>query len=269
MVGPAVDAAAGGTGVRHARPHQRAPLPRLSRESVRLLRFGFALDVHSHAARVQPLAGWQGRAGCSRRSSGGGGGGGDPLRAFTRQRTTALARSRRGARPRRKAGRALRRRSKEPDRWPRDGADGATPRPRTAMGAVLIPSTAGARRCQETRLKPALVAAGSSRRGFPPGRSTGLSIGSRWLVARAVMDPSPLVPVTLVGLELFIYWEKRPLCRSKQSLVSRSHSVYGPAAERTITGDSFLRCRPLTSRRLRQPLRGHRIPIPRTWECPA
>ena len=98
VVGPAVDAAAGGTGVRHARPHQRAPLPRLSRESVRLLRFGFALDVHSHAARVQPLAGWQGRAGCSRRSSGGGGGGGDPLRAFTRQRTTALARSWRGAR---------------------------------------------------------------------------------------------------------------------------------------------------------------------------
>ncbi len=74
------------------------------------------------------------------------------------------------------------------------------------------------------------------------------------------MDPSPLVPGTLVGLELFIYWEKRPLCRSKQSLVSRSHSVYGPAAERTITGDSFLRCRPLTSRRLRQPLRGHGIP---------
>ena len=137
--------------------------------------------VRSHAARVQPLAGWQGRAGCSRRSSGGGGGGGDPLRAFTRQRTTALARSRRGARPRRKAGRALRRRSKEPDRWPRDGADGATPRPRTAMGAVLIPSTAGARRCQETRLKPALVAAGSSRRGFPPGRST----GSRPLIRRA------------------------------------------------------------------------------------
>ena len=86
---------------------------------------------------------------------------------------------------------------------------------------------------------------------------------------RSVMDPSPLVPGTLVGLELFIYWEKRPLCRSKQSLVSRSHSVYGPAAERTITGDSFLRCRPLTSRRLRQPLRGHGIPIPRTWECPA
>ena len=96
-------------------------------------------DVHSHAARVQPLAGWQGRAGCSRRSSGGGGGGGDPLRVFTRQRTTALARSWRGARHRRKAGRALRRRSKEPDRWPHDGADGAAPRTRTAMGAVLIP----------------------------------------------------------------------------------------------------------------------------------
>ena len=147
------------------------------RESVRLLRFA-ASDVHSHAARVQPLAGWQGRAGCSRRSSGGGGGGGDPLRVFTRQRTTALARSWRGARHRRKAGRALRRRSKEPDRWPRDGADGAAPRPRTTMGAVLIPSTAGARRCQETRLKPALVAAGSSRRGFRPGRSTGCSIKS-------------------------------------------------------------------------------------------
>ena len=179
MVGPAVDAAAGGAGVRHARPHQRAPLPRLSRERVSTLAAlrCFASDVHSHAARVQPLAGWQGRAGCSRRSSGGGGGGGDPLRASTRQRTTALARSWRGARPRRKAGRALRRRSKEPDRWPRDGADGAAPRPRTAMGAVLIPSTAGARRCQETRLKPALVAAGSSRRGFPPGRSTGSGRG--------------------------------------------------------------------------------------------
>ena len=95
--------------------------------------------VRSHAARVQPLAGWQGRAGCSRRSSGGGDGGGDPLRVFTRQRTTALARSWRGARHRRKAGRALRRRSKEPDRWPHDGADGAAPRTRTAMGAVLIP----------------------------------------------------------------------------------------------------------------------------------
>ena len=68
------------------------------RESVRLLRFAASSDVHSHAARVQPLAGWQGRAGCSRRSSGGGGGGGDPLRVFTRQRTTALARSWRGAR---------------------------------------------------------------------------------------------------------------------------------------------------------------------------
>ena len=113
-----------------------SPLPRVS--TLAALRC-FASDVHSHAARVQPLAGWQGRAGCSRRSSGGGGGGGDPLRAFTRQRTTALARSRRGARHRRKAGRALRRRSKEPDRWPRDGADGAAPRPRTAMGAVLIP----------------------------------------------------------------------------------------------------------------------------------
>ena len=84
-----------------------------------------------------------------------------------------------------------------------------------------------------------------------------------------VMDPSPLVPGTLAGLELFIYWEKRPLCRSKQSLVSRSHSAYGPAAEKTITGDSFLRCGPLTSRRLAQPLRGHGIRIPRTWECPA
>ena len=40
---------------------------------------------------------------------------------------------------RRKAGRALRRRSKEPDRWPHDGADGAAPRTRTAMGAVQIP----------------------------------------------------------------------------------------------------------------------------------
>ncbi len=35
-------------------------LPCLSHESVRLLRFA-ASDVHSHAARVQPLAGWQGR----------------------------------------------------------------------------------------------------------------------------------------------------------------------------------------------------------------
>ena len=54
------------------------------------------------------------------------------------------------------AGRTLRRRSKEPDRWPRDGADGAAPRPRMAMGVVLIPSTAGAHRCQEMRLKPAI-----------------------------------------------------------------------------------------------------------------
>ena len=119
-------------------------------ESVRLLRF--AASPRTSTATQRAFSRWQVRAGCSRRSSGGGSGGGDPLRASTRQRTTALARSWRGARPRRKAGRALRRRSKEPDRWPRDGADGAAPRPRTAMGAVLIPSTAGARRCQEMRL---------------------------------------------------------------------------------------------------------------------
>ena len=119
----------------------------------------------------------------------------------------------------------------------------------------------------------------SSRDGFgPPAIERRPKSVSHFLTCQAIhfassekrlMDPSPLVPGTLAGLELFIYWEKRPLCRSKQSLVSRSHSVYGPAAERTITGDSFLRCRPLTSRRLRQPLRGHGIPIPRTWECPA
>ena len=67
-----------------------------------------------------------------------------------------------------------------------------------------------------------------------------------------VMDPSPLVPGTLVWARIIYLLGEKSLCRSKQSLVSRPHSVYGPAAERTI--DSFLRCRPLTScgrRRLR------------------
>ena len=101
---------------------------------------------------------------------------------------------------------------------------------------------------------------GASLSDLCPASRSRRVITLRALTASRIMDPSPLVPGTLVGLELFIYWEKRPLCRSKQSLVSRSHSVYGPAAERTITGDSFLRCRPLTSRRLAQPLRGHGIP---------
>ena len=110
---------------------------------------------------------------------------------------------------------------------------------------------------------------GASLLDLCPASRSRRDITLRALTASRIMDPSPLVPGTLAGLELFIYWEKRPLCRSKQSLVSRSHSVYGPAAEKTITGDSFLRCGPLTSRRLAQPLRGHGIPIPRTWECPA
>ena len=75
---------------------------------------------------------------------------------------------------------------------------------------------------------------------------------------QVAMDPSPLVPGTLVWARIIYLLGEKSLCRSKQSLVSRPHSVYGPAAERTI--DSFLRCRPLTSRRLAQPLRGHGIP---------
>ena len=170
MVGPAVDAATGGAGVRHARLHQRAPLPRLSRESVRLQRFAASPRT---TATQRAFSRWP--------ASRGGPGARAEVAVVAVVAASLCAPSLASARLHRRgagvelgiAGRTLRRRSKEPDRWPRDGADGAAPRPRMAMGVVLIPSTAGARRCQETRLKPALVAAGSSRRGFRPGRSTG------------------------------------------------------------------------------------------------
>ena len=153
MVGPAVDAATGGAGVRHARLHQRAPLPRLSRESVRLQRFAASPRT---TATQRAFSRWP--------ASRGGPGARAEVAVVAVVAATLCAPSLASARLHRRgagvelgiAGRALRRRSKEPDRWPRDGADGAAPRPRMAMGVVLIPSTAGAHRCQEMRLKPAI-----------------------------------------------------------------------------------------------------------------
>ena len=99
---------------------------------------------------------------------------------------------------------------------------------------------------------------GASLSDLCPASRSRRVITLRALTASRIMDPSPLVPGTLVWARIIYLLGEKSLCRSKQSLVSRPHSVYGPAAERTI--DSFLRCRPLTSRRLAQPLRGHGIP---------
>ena len=173
MVGPAVDAAAGGAGVRHARPHQRAPLPRLSRESVRLQRFAASPRT---TATQRAFSRWPaGRGGPGARAA---------VAVAAMVAATLCAPSVASARLHRRgagvelgiAGRpeeaAEQRAGPLAARWCRRRRAAAMDG--HGCGTDPFNCWSAPRRCQETRLKPALQAAGSSRRGFPPGRSTGI-----------------------------------------------------------------------------------------------
>ena len=135
-------AAAGCAGSRLAPPHQRAPLPRLLREKIRashaLRRCSAPLTTSASAHRAEHLARRQGGPGAraavvvaAPRAEG---------RAVTHSPPSCAPGEGKGRRRELGHGRAeealKRSRSREPGRWPRDGADSAALRSEVTMGVL-------------------------------------------------------------------------------------------------------------------------------------